>query len=79
MRDLRIEVCAAFICNSNRIDDSLGIGALEAIGIGAGSQSRENFFFEIDHRHDDDARRRQFGADALVSARRRRAPECRCR
>ena len=74
MRDLRIEVGAAFARDAHGIDDSLRVGALQTVGVGAGGERGEHFVLEIDHRHDDDVRRRQLGAHASWSASRRRSP-----
>ena len=68
MRDLRIEKRSAFGGDSNRVDDAFGIRALKTISVGAGRQRREHFFFQVDHRDDDDVRLRQFAAHLLVSA-----------
>ncbi len=62
VRDSRIEVRAALAGDPNRIDDPIRIRALETVGVGAGRQRCKNFFFEVDHRHDDDTRRRELRA-----------------
>ena len=65
MRDLRIEIRAAFTGDSHRLDDALRLGALQAIGVGARGQCGQHFVLEIEHGNDHHVRRGQLRAHAL--------------